>query len=237
MTTLTGRPVALSAMHYQHLELGAEMVESNGWLRPARYTTAEDELTRIEDGAGLIDVSPVGKIRLQGEGIELSLTKAINDYDGILIGTAVVASIDINNVVIARLAVDDYLIITVPGQTSQVRQSLALTGCGHAVDVTAVLAGVRIVGPNAAQVMSGVTELDVDPAYFPNFTSAQAMVSEIHGTVIRRDIGSYLSYEVFCGRDYGEHLWESLLEAGEPYGLTPFGLETMVLVHEITDGV
>ena len=63
------------------------------------------------------------------------------------------------------------------------------------------------------------------------------MVSEIHGTVIRRDIGSYLSYEIFFSRDFGEHMWESIMEAGEPYGLVPFGLETMAVVHEIAEGV
>jgi sarcosine oxidase subunit alpha len=237
MTTLTGRPTALSAMHHQHLALGAEMVESDGWMRPARYTSTEDELTRIEDGAGLIDVSPVGKIRVQGDEVEQSLVSAFDGYGGEPVGTSAVVSTNLQNLVIARLALDDYLIVTVPGQANQVRKNLALAGCGHAVDVTSALAGARIVGPSAARVLSGVTELDIDPAYFPDLSSAQAMVSEIHGTVIRRDIGSYLSYEIFFSRDFGEHMWESLMEAGEPYGLVPFGLETMAVVHEIAEGV
>ncbi len=236
MTMLTGRPTALSAMHHQHLALGAEMMDSDGWMRPVRYAASEEELTLVEDGAGLIDVSPVGKLRLQGDEVESALTNAIEDYAGIPIGRAIVASAALHNLVIARLASDDYLIVTAPGQANEVRETLVLAGCAHAVDITAVLAAARIVGPNAAKVLSGVTELDIAPAYFPNLTSAQAMVSEIHGTVIRRDIGSYLAYEIFFGRDYGEHMWESLVEAGEPYGLTPFGLETMTLVHEIAEG-
>ena len=235
MTMLSGQPAALSTMHHQHLELGAEMVESDGWMRPTRYTTAEEELTRIEDGSGLIDVSPVGKLRLQGEEVDSALVNAIKGYEGISVGMTVIAATDEDNLVIARLAMDDYLVVTAVGQADRVRETMNLAGCAHAVDITSVLAAARIVGPNAASVLSGVTELDIDPAYFPDLTCTQAMVSEIHGTVIRRDIGSYLAYEVFFGRDYGEHMWESLTEAGEPHGLVPFGLETMTLIHEMAE--
>lgn len=233
MTMLTSRPIALSAMHHQHLALGAEMMESDGWMRPARYKPAEEELTLIKDGAGIIEVSAVGKLRLQGDDVDSALVNAIKGYDGIPVGTTVIASTDKHNLVIARLSMDDYLVITAVGQADQVRETLTLAGCAHAVNITSVLAATRIVGPNAADIISGVTALDIDSAYFPDLTCAQAMVSEIHGTVIRRDVGNYLAYEIFFGRDHGEHMWESLMEAGEPHGLVPFGLDTLTLVHEL----
>jgi len=235
MKMLKGRPTALSAMHRQQIELGAEMVETDGWMRAARYATNEEELTRIEQAAGLLDVSPVGKLRLQGETAEEALASAIGDYQKTSVGRAVVGSTDLDNVVVARLASDDYLVVTPVGRAGRVRDALTLAGCAHAVDVTSVLAGARIVGRNAAKVLAGVTELDIDPTYFQDLTCAQAMVAEIHGTLIRRDMGSHLAYEIFFSRDYGEHMWESLIEAGEPYGLSPIGLETMAILHELTE--
>ena len=34
-----------------------------------------------------------------------------------------------------------------------------------------------------------------------------------------------LGYEIHCPAAHGEHLWDALLEAGEPFGIRPFGLE------------
>ncbi|MDE2715824.1 MAG: hypothetical protein OXI33_02270, partial [Chloroflexota bacterium] len=108
---------------------------------------------------------------------------------------------------------------------------LRLEGYAHPVNMTSVLAAVRIIGRNAPAVLAGVTDLDLAPPYFPNLSCAQGMVAEIHGTVIRGDVGGLLTYDVLFGRDYGDHIWESLMDAGEPHGLTPIGLEAMSLLR------
>ena len=218
------RPAAISAMHYRHLELGAEMVEHEGWTLPARYADPEEEAARVRQDVGITDISPVGKIRLQGESLDRVLREALPDANASSIGSIAVTSA--GNAV-ARLAADDCLIVT--GQTSveDVVDSLKLGGCAHPVNVTSVLAGVRIIGPNAPAVLAGVTDLDLAPAHFADLTCAQTMVAEIHGTIMRRDIGGLLSYDLFFGRDYGDHMWESLIDAGERHGLTPFGLEAL----------
>ena len=56
-------------MHHLHLELGAKMVEAGGWQRPAVYTTVDEEVERLRGAAGITDVSPDGKISLQGIGV------------------------------------------------------------------------------------------------------------------------------------------------------------------------
>ena len=214
-------------MHYRHIELGAEMVEHEGWTLPARYTDPDDEAAGVRQAVGISDVSPVGKIRLQGESVQQAILEAIPDYQATSIGSAAVSKA---GQVVARLADDDYLIITEPEQIKTTLKSLKQDGCVHPVNVTSVLAGVRIVGPSAPAVLAGVTELDLSPASFPDLSCSQTMVAEIHGTVIRRDIGNLLSYDLYFSRDYGDHLWESLVDAGELHGVTPFGLEAMSLL-------
>ena len=217
-------------MHYRHLELGAVMVEHEGWTLPARYTDAEAEAARVREGVGIVDFSHVGKIRLQGESVDEVLREAIPDYQASSVNSVSISG----DTAVARLSVDDCLIFTNHAELTNVLDSLKLEGCVHPVDITSVLAAVRIIGPNAPAVLAGVTDLDVAPPYFPNLSCAQAMVAEIHGTVIRRDTNGLLSYDLFFGRDYGDHMWESLIDAGEWHGLTPFGLEALsVLCGEI----
>ena len=211
-------------MHYRHLELGAQMTEHEGWTLPARYTDAEEEATRVREGVGITDISHVGKIRLQGETVDQALREALPDYKATPVGSVTISG----DTVVARLADDDCLILTGQANVDHVLDSLRLDGSSHPVNVTSVLAAVRIIGPNISQVLAGVSDLDLAPPYFPDLSCAQGMVAEIHGTVIRKDTtGGLLSYDLFFGRDYGDHMWESLIDAGERHGLTPFGLEAL----------
>ena len=222
------RPPARSAMHYGNLELGAVMTERDGWILPARYSDAEEEAERVRQSVGITDISPVGKIRLQGESVDQALVAAIPGYQASSVGSVSVAPAGL---VVAHLAADDCLVVTEPGQVDHALDSLRLGGCAYPVDVTSVLAGVRVMGPNALAVLAGVTDLDLAPPYFADFSCAQGMVAEIHGTVIRRDIGRLVAYDLLFGRDYGDHMWESLMDAGERHGLTPFGLEAMSMLN------
>ena len=222
------RPPAISSMHYRHLELGAVMTERDGWILPARYSDAEEEAERVRQSVGITDISPVGKIRLQGKSVDQALVTAIPGYQASSVGSVSVAPAGL---VVARLADDDCLIVTEPGQVDHALDSLRLDGCAYPVDVTSVLAGVRIMGPNGPAVLAGVTDLDLAPPYFADFSCTQGMVAEIHGTIMRRDVGGLVAYEVYFGRDYGDHMWESVMDAGERHGLTAFGLEAMVLLN------
>lgn len=214
-------------MHYQHLHAEAEMVTRGGWLLPSRYSTVDEELACIRLTAGLVDISHFGKLRLQGELVELDLGKTIPGYGGTPRSFAVVTSSKKEGMVVARLASDEYLIVTEAGHSSNVAESITLPGCAHLVDVTSDLAAVRVIGPNAAYVLDSVDQLDLEPEYFPNLSCTQGKVADIHCTIVRRDIGGILSYDLFFGRYYGDHMWESLVHNGLPHGLAPVGMEAM----------
>ena len=225
--TLTKQPTAMSSMHYHHLDAGAEMVTRGGWVLPSRYSTVDEELECIKRTVGLADISHFGKLRLQGELVELDLGKTIPGYGGTPRGFAVVTSPNKEGLVVARLASDEYLIVTRTGHSASVAESITPPGCAHLVDVTSDLGAVRVIGPNAAYVLDSVDQLDLEPEYFPNLSCTQGKVADIHCTIVRRDIGGILSYDLFFGRYYGDHMWESLVHNGLPHGLAPVGMEAM----------
>ena len=204
------------------------MVEHEGWTLPARYTDPADEAASVRQSVGISDFSPVGKIRMQGESIDKALLAAIPDYRATGVGSVFFAK---EGHIVARLADDDCLIITEPEQIKATLKSLRQDGCAHPVNVTSALASIRLVGPNSPAVLAGVSELDFAPHTFLEFTCVQTMVGEIHGTVIRKDVGGLLAYDLYFSRDYGDHMWESLMDAGELHGLTPFGLEALALLN------
>ena len=226
------QPVALSAIHPKHLSLGAVIVESDGWQRPASYTSAEEEVERVRDGVGICDISPLGKIVVHGD-VEAYLAEGfpqpVPSKPGESGRLQAAEDSGIKEMVVARLAHDEVLLLTAPNQAPLVIGLLESESdrCAHSVDVTSVLAGIKITGPSASRLLAGVTEMDLRSESFPDMSCAQGSVSQVHGTILRVDHGGLLSYDLYFGREYGEYMWDSLMEAGSPHGVTPFGTEAL----------
>ena len=225
-------------MHDQHLSLGATMAEDSGWQRPAVYSTVKEELDRLRTSAGLMDISPDGKLSLQGDGAGALVGEAFVDAAGIEIGRCTFLQesghTDSPTVLVARLAGDEMIAFTEPAERGAVHESLAGRAgpTAQAVDMTSSLSGVAITGPAANLVLSAVSDLDASPGSFPNMGCAQGEVAEIHGIFVRADVGDIPSFRLYFGREYGAYLWEALLDAGREYDAAPVGSRAMAALRE-----
>ena len=81
-------------MHYCHLELGAVMTERDGWMLPARFLAPEEEAASVRQAVGITDISPTGKIRLQGEAIKQALHEAVPGSEDTSVGSVFVTLAD-----------------------------------------------------------------------------------------------------------------------------------------------
>ena len=226
MNAAASRPVALSPLHQRHVALGAEMALVDGWQRPVRYAAADEELAAVRSGVGVCDVSPMGKLALLGDGLDALLDSALPNTTPPAVGRA--ARVDEESFA-ARVARDEALVTTASSRTSSLSERLTAgaAGCAHVVDVTSALAAVRIAGPRSRDLLAALTELDVARDAFDSGSSAQSQFAEIHGTLVRLDAAGLPAYTLFFGREYGDYMWESIMEAGERYDVTPFGIETL----------
>ena len=238
MTKTNWNPVAQSPMYYRHLALGAKMGVQDGWHQPVRYTSAREELEAVRRGVGIFDISPVGKLRSQGESLDQFLQASMANVTPTVRNRVAyhefVDNDSAHRVVQARLTSDEMLLITAPSQAPTVlrmlRRASGADECAHIVDVTSGLAGLQIAGPQAYRLLQSFTDLDASPQAMPDMTCAQGMVAHIHGTLIRRDSVSMPSYEFYFGWEFGEYIFDTVLDLGTQYGLKPFGLEAASLV-------
>jgi len=227
----TSTPVAQSALHHVHLALGAAMTDSDGWPHPSRYTSADAELDGLRTAVGLCDVSPVGKLLVQGEAVDAYLSAEFSEIADLPGGRVLRQQPKgaKSQATLARLAQDEVLVITGPGQAPALAENLgeAADRCAHAVDVTSALAGIKIAGPESHRLLAAVTELDTSPQAFDDLSCAQARVAEVHGTLLRLDAGDLLSYELYVDRSYAEYIWDALMEAGAHLDVVHFGSEAL----------
>lgn len=224
-------PEKLTAMHHLHLASGAKMVDDTGWQRPARYAGLDEELEWLRSSVGICDISPVAKTSVQGDALETTHP----DLGELAVGHASRKTIAeaTDPVVLARLASDEAMVIAGPGTGPAITEALSRHDdtCVHAVDVTSGMTGVSVVGPSASLVLASATDFDISDAGFPNMSCAQGRFSEIYALFLRLDRGSLSGYELYFGRDFGEYIWEALVESAHHHGGGPVGTEAMKRVN------
>ena len=186
MSPAASRLVALSPLHGEHVELGAEMELVDGWLRPVRYTSTDEELAAVRSGVGICDVSPMSKLALLGNGLDALLSAMLPESAPLAVCRA--APVD-DETLVARLARDEALVTTAADRPPRLVERLTsgAAGCAHVVDVTSALAAVRIAGPRAPNLLAALTELNTAPDAFGDASCAQSSFAEIHGTLTRLD--------------------------------------------------
>jgi sarcosine oxidase subunit alpha len=261
-------PVRTTPMHRWHRRAGAVFENVGLWKRPFCYPRSGEsepdavnrEVLAARRAIGLLDASTLGKIDVQGRdagrfldlvytGMMSALKPGACRY-GLMLGED---GMVFDDGVVTRLDETHYHLTTTTGGAARVLgwleewlqtewPSLEV----YCTSVTEAWATVAIAGPNARRLMAELSrDIDLDPQAFPFMTLRQGQVAGLPARVFRISFSGELSYEVNVPAAYGLALWQAVLAAGEPYGITPYGTEAMhvlraekgyVIVGQDTDG-
>ncbi len=104
-----------------------------------------------------------------------------------------------------------------------VAASGASSGPAYLTDVTSGYAALLLAGPRSPEVLRKLVDLDVSGGAFPNLTCVQTGVHHTYTILMRLDIQSLRAYLILVSREYGEWLWEAIVETGAEFGIQPFG--------------
>ena len=228
-------PLKLTAMYHAQVAIGATLMEKDGWHVPATYTSVEAEVEMVGKAGGIYDLSPLGKLDIQGTDALGRLSQSLSLSSSLQVGQALHApnptsqGSNVDDIIVAGLSYDEALVLTPPAQVASVAQFLEerLEECAHLVDLTSSQAGVGVVGPLSYKVLAKLADLDLDPSVFDDGRCVQCKAAEIQVLILRSDIGGVLGYEMYVTRDFGEYIWDALLHAGHGEGVGPFGVEAL----------
>ena len=223
-------PQRLTSLHRRHLSLGAHMTSEHGWQCPARYTSAQEEAATVRQTVGLCDISPIGKLLVQGDDIERLTASAPSMTEIPAPGRVIQAT---QRGLACRLASDQLLLLTPPNAAVELRTALdsQQDSCAHLVDMTSAFTGSFLAGPSSADVLCKLTDLDLSAPANADMTCTQTSLSGVQAILVRADLPGIPSYRIFVSRDLGEFAWDVLTEAGSHEGLTPFGIEAQRLLR------
>lgn len=261
-------PVRVTAIHPWHVAHGAVFENVGQWKRPRYFPrdgeTMDEAVLRecrvAREGVAVMDVSTLGKIDIQGPDALTFLNRLYtNAYDTLAVGHCrygLMCKADgmvFDDGVVAHLAPDRYLATTTTGGAAGVldwlEEWLQTEWADLRVRLTSVTdhwATVAVVGPRSREVLRPLAPaIAVDAASFPFMAIREGMVAGIPARVCRISFSGELAFEINVASWYGLPLWEAVMAAGEPLGVTPYGTEALhvlraekgyVIVGQDTDG-
>ena len=257
-TTPTIRKTALNAVHRQ---MGAKMVEFNGWDMPVEYPSAGGimaEHNAVRTGVGIFDVSHMGYIRLAGPKALAAVQHiSMNDASRLAVGQAQYSALlypegtFVDDVIVHRLGEDEYLLVINAGTREKdfnwVRDNTRQLDCKveHLSDDFTQIA---IQGPKGVDLLQKLTDANLSAVKF--YWVTRGTVCGLKNILIART--GYTGedgFEIYIPTDEATsvRVWNEILAAGKEFGVVPCGLgsrNTLRLEaklplygHEISDAI
>lgn len=233
----TIRKTALNAVHRQ---MGAKMVEFNGWDMPVEYPASlgggiVNEHMAVRTRVGIFDVSHMGDIRLVGpQALDAVQHISMNDASRLAIGQAQYSALlypqgtFVDDVIVHRLGQDDYLLVINAGTREKdftwVRDNTRQFDCA-VENLSDDFTQIAIQGPKAVDLLQKLTDADLSKVKF--YWLTRGTVCGLKDILIgRTGYTAEDGFEIYVPADEGTSafVWNEILIAGKELGVVPCGL-------------
>ena len=227
-----------TALYSVHRQMGAKMVEFNGWEMPVEYPSVGGimaEHNAVRTGVGIFDVSHMGDIRLAGpQALAAVQHISMNDAARLAIGQAQYSALlypqgtFVDDVVVHRLGEDEYLLVINAGTREKdfnwVRDHTRQFDC-TVENLSDDFTQIAIQGPKSVNLLQKLTDADLSTVKF--YWVTRGTVCGLKDTLIART--GYTGedgFEIYIPSDEATsaRVWNEILEAGKEFGVVPCGL-------------
>ncbi|MBS7545259.1 sarcosine oxidase subunit alpha family protein [Ancylobacter oerskovii] len=261
-------PVRVTPIHGWAEARGAVFEPVSLWKRALYFPNrGEDmhaavarECKAVRSSVGIFDASTLGKIEVVGpDAAEFMNRIYTNAWTKLAPGRlryGVMLREDgfvMDDGVVGRLSSDRFHVTTTTGGAARVLAHMEdyLQTEWPDLDVwltstTEQWAVIAVQGPKSREVLAALVEgIDLSREAMPNMSVAEGRIAGVPTRLFRLSFAGELGFEVNVPAAYGRAVWEAIFKAGEPFGITPYGTETMhvlraekgyIIVGQETDG-
>ena len=225
-----------TALHEEHLALGAFMERSGGWLRPWTYGDADREYWAVRAGVSICDVSTLGKVLVSGPDAEGFLERIypatiaplrpgqakyvlVLDERGYVFDDGLVCREDASR----------FLLTSTSAGAGYFEMWLRDCAEGWEMDVrildrTASWGAINVTGPRSGDLLSRLGAPDLLPSFMGH---TDMEVAGVACRVMRMSFTGEISYELHHQASRSRELWRALLESGADLDVWPHGIEVL----------
>jgi sarcosine oxidase subunit alpha len=197
-------PVKRSAVHHLHVHERARFAVQHGWEIAASFGDVGAERNAALQAVALADVSWLGKLECKGP------------------WAASLASQPVAGGIACPVTPERLLWIVEPSSIDRAKKTLESVRAGQSrcylIDTSSVHASFELRGPHVSDVLSKLASAKPEIG-----TPIFASVGGVRSLFVRSTRGLQLHFQ----REFGEYLWESLLDAGKEFGIRAVGVEAL----------
>ena len=231
----TTRKTALNAVHRQ---MGAKMVDFNGWDMPVEYPCSGGiiaEHNAVRNGVGIFDVSHMGDIRLQGPGALAAVQHiSMNDAAKLAIGQAQYSALlypqgtFVDDVIVHRLGEDEYFLVINAGTREKdfnwVRDNTRGFDC-NVENLSDDFTQIAIQGPKGVDLLQKLTDANLSAVKF-YWVTRGAVCGLKNILIARTGYTAEDGFEIYIPADEATsaRVWNEVLAAGKEFGVVACGL-------------
>jgi heterotetrameric sarcosine oxidase gamma subunit len=235
----TTTPIARGPLSAAHRASRARIVALNGWEVAAEFDGCAAELARARTTVGIADLSHLAKLQISGTRLESlgaqfkptesELGEPLRSGRAWMVESTHRSSLATHHSLLCAWLADDQLVaISLDAASTHFASSqpYTLLPTPHSLlDVTGHFAVFDVVGPCGEALLCQLTSIDVSARSFPPGHCAQTGVARIPAILIRPTSTALARMQVWCAREYGQYLGETLREKAAPMGGGPMGWE------------
>jgi aminomethyltransferase len=202
-----------------------------GYYAVSTYEVHHDrEYSAIRNAAGLIDISPLFKYRVTGKDATRLVDRIVTrDMNKVQVGQVVYTNwCDgegkvIDDGTVSRL--DDQLYRWTAAEPNLRWLSVNAHGLDVKIEeITERTAALALQGPESRAILEACAQTAKPLSALKYFRVTPAKIGGIPVEISRTGYTGDLGYEIWVDAGSAEPLWDTLMEAGRPYDITPTGM-------------
>ncbi|MEM7438787.1 MAG: FAD-dependent oxidoreductase [Pseudomonadota bacterium] len=215
---------------------GQEPAYAYTWKRQNFFDNVREEHMAVRQNVGMYDMSSFGKIRVEGPDATAYLNYLAGGQYDVPVGKIVYTQfLNVSggieaDVTITRLSETAYLVVT-PAATRLADQTWMARHKGDfnvvITDVTAGEGVLAVMGPRARDLLQAVSPNDFTNETNPFGTAQDIEIGMGLARVHRVTYVGELGWEIYVSSDMCGHVFETLSEAGQDFGLKLCGMHMM----------
>ncbi|WP_148573466.1 GcvT family protein [Nocardioides caldifontis] len=252
----TARELRVSPLHARTRAAGAVYGEMAGWERanwyapdgvarkyeysfgrPNWFEHSAREHLAVREQVGMIDTSSFGKLLVQGrDAVHVLNRLSVNNIDTAVGRITYTQWLNQHggieaDVTITRVAEDEFLVLSGPATVNRdlahLRRNIDHDEFCTVADVSGTMAMLAVMGPDARRFLQPLTDADLSNEAFPFGASREIDLGLTYVRATRVTYVGELGWELLIPAESAGHIWNTLQDAGDPYGLRPVGYHAM----------
>ncbi|MDA7967168.1 sarcosine oxidase subunit alpha family protein [Ruegeria sp.] len=244
------KPQRFTTSHKAAVARNAPMVEAGLWYRPSYFPQAGEttwrqscdrEVNMVRQAVGICDVSPLGKIDIQGPDAGAFLDFVYtNMFSTLKVGRARYGlmlredGFVMDDGTTARLGETHYVMTTTTAGAGDVMKHLEFVHQGLRPDldvsftsVTEQWAQFAVAGPKSRELLNDLLDMQLDDESWPFMACGPVSVLGVAGRLFRISFSGEHAYEIAVPARYGASLYDILTKRAEVLGGGLYGMEAL----------